>query len=65
MTTTQTICVFLSFILWMIISLILVLSIIGLLLFVRSDNTCSTWEGEDGVSSWYKIGKKLYTKLTS
>lgn len=65
MTKTQTISVLIALITWMLISLLFVISIVGLLLFVRSDNSCSAWEGDDGISSWNKIGIGLYKKLIS
>lgn len=50
-------------IIWMIISLILVCSIVGLLLFMRSDTSCESHLGEIGVSSWNKIGLGILGKI--
>ena len=54
-----------AFIIWMIISFLLVISIVGLLLFVRSDNGVENWQGERGRSGWMKIGIGLYESLIS
>lgn len=52
-----------ALIFWMIISLALACSIVGLLLFVRSDSDTKFWQGEKGRSAWCKIGIGLYDNL--
>lgn len=47
-------------IVWMLISLIFVISIIGLFMFVPKDN----WENRENTpSTWYSIGKKLLNSI--
>ncbi len=57
--------VLIALIIWMIISFLLVLSVIGLLLFIRSDTGTKYWQGEKGRSGWLKIGIGLYESLIS
>ena len=47
---------YICLIIWMIISLIFVLSIVGLVMFIPKD----TWQGMECIpSTWNSIGKKL------
>lgn len=55
--------ILIALIFWLITSLILVCSVIGLLLFVRSDHNVKTWEGDEGSSTWAKIGITLTNNL--
>lgn len=48
------------FIIWMLLSVILVLSVIGLVLFIPKD---SYSQGENIPSTWYSIGKKLLNSV--
>ena len=50
---------------WMIITLILACSIIGLtILLIRADAGCVNYQGEEGSVPWMKVGKQLLNKLT-
>lgn len=48
---------------WMILSLFLACSVIGLLLFVRADYNLKSYQGDSGMSSWFKLGHKLLDKF--
>lgn len=48
-----------ALIFWMFFSLLLVCSVVGLLLFIRTDISCSYWQGDEGRSTWANIGMKL------
>jgi hypothetical protein len=60
----KTVGITISFIVWCLITLILSISIIGLIVFIREDNECRNWQGEEGESAWFKMGRKLINKLT-
>lgn len=55
--------ILIALIIWFICSLLLVGSVIGLLLFIRSDYNTRHWQGEDGISTWLRIGLGLMNKL--
>lgn len=48
---------------WMIISLCLVCSVIGLILFVRADYNVKSFQDDKGMSSWMRVGHSLLNKL--
>ena len=51
-------------IIWMIITLLLTCSIIGLFVVAkREDYNCKNYQGVDGEPSWMKFGKKLLHHL--
>lgn len=52
-----------AFIAWLIASLILVCTVIGMLLFCRTDGNTLNWQGDRGRSTWMTIGIKLIEKL--
>ena len=52
-----------ALIVWMIISLILTLSIVGMIVWVRADNNTLNWQGDEGRSTWAKIGQDLSDRL--
>ena len=53
-----------ALIVWMIISLILSLSVIGLLVWVRADANSEYWKaGNEGRSTWAIIGQTLTDRL--
>lgn len=47
----------------MIISLLLSLSIIGNLVWIRSDSDTEFWKGDEGRSTWARIGQNLCDNL--
>lgn len=51
------------FIVWCLMTLVLALSLVGLLVFIREDFSSSRWTGEEGEAVWFKIGKALTNKL--
>lgn len=55
--------IFMALILWMLFSLILTLSVIGNLVWVRQDSNMPTYYGIEGRSTWAKIGNELVKKL--
>ena len=55
--------ILIALIFWMLISLVLSLSIVGLLLFVRADGNTQYWQGDKGRSTWCKIGVGLFENL--
>jgi hypothetical protein len=55
--------ILIALIFWMIISLILTLSIIGNLVWVRSDTNVENWKGDAGRSTWARVGHSLCNKL--
>jgi len=52
-----------SFIIWCIITLLLVCSIIGIIVLLREDYNCKDYQGESGESAWLKIGRTLINSL--
>ena len=52
-----------ALIVWMIISLILTLSIIGIIVWIRADCNTQYWQGDKGRSTWTRIGQNLTDKL--
>lgn len=52
-----------ALIVWMLISLILVCTVVGLVLFIRTDTLCSHHLGDRGLSTWSRIGLGLYEKI--
>jgi len=50
-----------AFIFWVIVTLLLVCSIIGMVLFISSFHDCSTRDDER--STWLLIGKKIVEEL--
>lgn len=52
-----------TFIIWMIMTFILAISIVGLVVLMREDIQMQSWEGEEGETVWFKIGKKITNKL--
>jgi len=59
----EKIALFLLLMTWLIVSLILACSVIGLLLFVRADHNCSTFQGDEGMSSWMRLGHGILKKF--
>lgn len=55
--------ILIALIVWLLCSLILVCSIIGLLLFLRTDYSTVNWQGDDGMSTWNRIGLGLMKQL--
>jgi hypothetical protein len=51
------------FIVWMIMTLLLAVSLVGLVVLVREDNRCEKYTGEEGESAWLKIGKKILQEI--
>jgi len=50
-----------ALIVWMIITLLLSLSLVGLLVVVyREDSACDYWKGDEGEASWMQVGKRLF-----
>lgn len=52
-----------ALIVWMIVSLILTLSIIGMIVWIRGDFSTQYWQGYEGRSTWARIGQDLTDKL--
>lgn len=44
-------------------TLILALSLVGIIVLAREDWSCQQFQGEEGESNWMRIGKKLINKL--
>jgi hypothetical protein len=44
-------------------TLLLVVSILGLVVLAREDASAMNYQGEEGESSWMKIGKTILTNL--
>lgn len=51
------------FIVWCLMTLLLALSVVGLVVFIREDFSTNSWTGEQGEAAWFKIGKALTNKL--
>ncbi len=60
----KTLGISLVLIVWMIMTLVLALSLIGIFILVREDVECNHWKGEEGEAVWFRIGKRLVGKLT-
>jgi len=52
-------------IIWLIMTVLLTFSIIGLFIYMREDSSCDDWQGEAGESTWFNIGRKLINNLIS
>lgn len=50
-------------IIWMITTLLLALSLIGIVVLIREDHNIKTFQGEEGESVWFRLGKGLVNKL--
>jgi hypothetical protein len=48
---------------WMILTLLLAISIIGIFVLIREDFSSEYWKGEEGEAAWFKIGKSITKKL--
>jgi len=59
----KTLGISLVLIVWMIMTFILAISLVGIVVLVREDSNCEYWKGEIGESNWFKIGKSLTRKL--
>jgi len=51
------------FLFWCLMTLLLVVSILGLVVLAREDASAMNYQGEEGESSWMKIGKTILTNL--
>ena len=52
-----------AFIIWMLLSFMLVCTVIGMLLFCRTDGSTLNWQGDRGRSTWMTLGHRLMEKL--
>jgi hypothetical protein len=52
------------FIVWMIMTLALALSMIGIIVLIREDHNINSFQGEEGESVWFRLGKRIINKLT-
>lgn len=52
-----------SFIVWCIFTLLLAISLVGIVVLIREDHNVCTFEGEVGEAVWFKIGKKIIDEL--
>ena len=52
------------FIVWMIMTLALALSVIGMIVLMREDYNIKSFQGEEGESVWFRLGKRIINKLT-
>lgn len=50
-------------IVWMVMTLVLAISLVGIIVLVREDINCTNHHHERGDSNWFKIGKGLTNKL--
>lgn len=50
-------------IVWMIMTLALALSLIGIVVLIREDHNVKNFQGEEGESVWFRLGKRLVNKL--
>ena len=50
-------------IVWMIMTLVLALSLIGVVVLIREDHNIKTFQGEQGESVWFRLGNKIVNKL--
>lgn len=60
----KTIGITICFIFWCLFTLILAISLIGIVVLIREDYNCKNFQSEEGEAIWFKIGKKLINKLT-
>jgi hypothetical protein len=51
------------FIVWMIMTLALALSLIGIVVLIREDHNITTFQGEQGESGWFRLGRSIVNKL--
>ncbi len=51
------------FIIWMIMTLLLAVSVIGLVVLIREDTRCEKYTGEAGQSVWFKLGKTILEEI--
>lgn len=52
-----------SFIFWCFFTLLLAISIVGVIVLIREDHNCKAYQGEKGEAVWFQIGKKLINSL--
>ena len=57
------ICITICFIVWCLITLLLALSLVGIVVLIREDHNCKGFQGEEGEAVWFRIGKTLINKL--
>jgi hypothetical protein len=50
-------------IVWMIMTLALALSIVGIVVLLREDHNIKSFQGEQGEAIWFRLGKGLVNKL--
>lgn len=48
---------------WMVLTIILAASIIGIVVLIREDHNTNTFQGESGEAVWFRIGRSLVDKL--
>ena len=48
---------------WMIMTLVLALSLIGTVVLIREDHNIKSFQGEQGESVWFRLGNKIVNKL--
>lgn len=53
-----------TFIVWMIMTFILAISMVGWIVLVREDHNIQHYQGENGEAVWFKLGKSIIKKLT-
>ena len=53
------------FIVWCLITLLLALSLVGIVVLIREDHNCKGFQGEEGEAVWFRIGKILINKLVA
>lgn len=51
------------FIIWMIMTLALALSMVGIVVLIREDHNIKTFQGEQGESVWFRLGRSIVNKL--
>ena len=50
---------------WMLFTILLAVSLVGIMVLIREDHSTKTFQGEDGEAVWFRIGKKLVESLTN
>jgi len=59
----KTVVLGITLIVWMVMTLLLALSLVGLIIFRRADHESNLFHGEVGESVWFRLGKNIANKL--
>jgi len=59
----KTVVLGITLIVWMVMTLLLALSVVGLIILRRADHESNLFHGEAGESVWLRLGKNIANRL--